>query len=175
MLTITQQHNNICFSLYFSNYEFCMVVNFSFASHFCMLFIKHCWLGNLLRVDEDYAYSIKLNCCNMFKMILMVIIMMSPGQQDDYWNVFSSNHGRKMGNVAGYWSGGVLCAPFVLPLLFLRANVPSSFRNGYVANIIGNWSLIDFSRLLGVTTNWNRKENGEIIYQITCNITSNKL
>ena len=63
-----------------------------------------------------------------------------------HWNVFSSSHGLKMGSVVGY-------SVFVLFLL----SVPSSLRSGYVANMMGNCSLMDFSRLLGVTMNYNEK------------------
>ena len=59
-----------------------------------------------------------------------------------YWNVFSSSHGLKIGSVDGY---------SILVLALRR--VPSSFRRGYVASIMGSWSLMDFSRLLGVTMN----------------------
>ena len=51
-----------------------------------------------------------------------------------------------MGSVVGY-------SVFVLFLL----SVPSSLRSGYVANMMGNCSLMDFSRLLGVTMNYNEK------------------
>ena len=59
-----------------------------------------------------------------------------------HWKVFSSSQGLKMGRVVGYSA---------MPLL--RRNVPSSFLSGEVASMMGNCSLIDFSRLLGVTTN----------------------
>ena len=64
-----------------------------------------------------------------------------------YWKVFSSSQGLKMGRVVGY---------SILVLVLL--NVPSSFLRGYVANMMGNCSLIDFSRLLGVTINWNEEK-----------------
>ena len=62
-----------------------------------------------------------------------------------YWKVFSSSHGLKMGRVAGY---SIFC--FLL-------RVPSSLRKGYVASMMGSCSLIGFSRLLGVTTNWKEQ------------------
>ena len=44
-----------------------------------------------------------------------------------HWNVFSSSHGLKIGSVVGY---------SVLALFLL--SVPSSFRSGYVANMMGS-------------------------------------
>ncbi len=85
-----------------------------------------------------------------------------------HWNVFSSSQGLKIGSVVGY---SILCrVRFRVPSPFLLENENEVSRinnslfksfnsnwfphlSGYVASMIGSWSLMGFSRLLGVTMN----------------------
>jgi len=85
------------------------------------------------------------------KLIFWALALVTYHKSFSYWKVFSSSQGLKIGRVVGYSA---------IPL-FLR-RVPSSFLSGYVASMMGNCSLIDFSRLLGVTTNWKQNKFDEI-------------
>ena len=62
-----------------------------------------------------------------------------------------------MGSVDGYW------APR------FRRTVPSSLLSGYVANMMGSWSLMGFSMLCGSIWNWgHKKQKRQIINISTC-------